>query len=363
MKKRNKGELGSLDSLLDTMTTVVGILIILLIVVQFDVEETVQRIVIGDDSDLPKVTTEQIEALRKDVDAKVTASAQAAEKIPELKGLLSSTEFRLERMNAKLLSVQQQLKKSTDTEKAMDELSVLMKSQQKTISEMEQDIADKQALLERMYEKIEEEPDLPLPKATSIRLPDPKPAPEGARGFYVLCVGNKLYPVNWSELHGIVKKGVEQSRAKKNEKGEIDGEAVVSFFRRVPIGNRHFRIEAQVRNHRLRFVLHRKRLGGEDARMIRADLSEFQKMCKAWDKQKSYMYYVIWPDSFNFYHRAREISGKYGIPAGWRPTERKELYASSFGEYFTFGYHKNKPKSNDDKAPPKPQPKPTSVID
>ena len=44
--KRNKKEAGgSLDSLLDTITTVVGILIILLIVVQLGADSAVKRIV------------------------------------------------------------------------------------------------------------------------------------------------------------------------------------------------------------------------------------------------------------------------------------------------------------------------------
>ena len=45
MKKRKKDQGGSLDSLLDTMTTVVGILIILLIVVQLGADSAVKRIV------------------------------------------------------------------------------------------------------------------------------------------------------------------------------------------------------------------------------------------------------------------------------------------------------------------------------
>ena len=45
MKRRKKDEGGSLDSLLDTITTVVGILIILLIVVQLGAESAVKRYV------------------------------------------------------------------------------------------------------------------------------------------------------------------------------------------------------------------------------------------------------------------------------------------------------------------------------
>ena len=45
MKKRKKEDTGSLDSLLDTITTVVGILIILLIVVQLGADTAVKRIV------------------------------------------------------------------------------------------------------------------------------------------------------------------------------------------------------------------------------------------------------------------------------------------------------------------------------
>ena len=45
MKRKKKDSSGSLDSLLDTITTVVGILIILLIVVQLGADSAVKRIV------------------------------------------------------------------------------------------------------------------------------------------------------------------------------------------------------------------------------------------------------------------------------------------------------------------------------
>ena len=45
MRKKKKDDVGSLDSLLDTITTVVGILIILLIVVQLGADSAVKRIV------------------------------------------------------------------------------------------------------------------------------------------------------------------------------------------------------------------------------------------------------------------------------------------------------------------------------
>ena len=44
MKRRKKGDLGSLDSLLDTKTSVFGILIIILVVLQLGAKQAVQRI-------------------------------------------------------------------------------------------------------------------------------------------------------------------------------------------------------------------------------------------------------------------------------------------------------------------------------
>ena len=43
-RKRKKGSMGNLDSLLDTMTSVVGILIIILIVIQLGVKEKVKEL-------------------------------------------------------------------------------------------------------------------------------------------------------------------------------------------------------------------------------------------------------------------------------------------------------------------------------
>ena len=45
-RRRNKGSMGNLDSLLDTMTSVVGILIIILIVIQLGVREKVRELIL-----------------------------------------------------------------------------------------------------------------------------------------------------------------------------------------------------------------------------------------------------------------------------------------------------------------------------
>lgn len=366
MKKRAKSELGSLDSLLDTMTTVVGILIILLIVVQLDVGETVKRIISSEIGDVPKVTVQEMTELRGRFDQSVAASAQVVDKIPELKGLLASSEFELQRLNTRLIATQARLKRSTDTEQALGELSKLITQQQATVEEMEKGIGAKQTVLQRLYARLEKEPPKvksPAPKV--VRLPDPRDPPEKSQPVNIICRGGRLYPLYWSALKAEVDKAITHSRARKNEKGELDGATVTSFFRRVPVGDRWWRVEAVVENYRLKFILHRRK-PGEEIRGLRHPLSNYMKLLGGINPAKAYLRFYVWPDSFAIYQEARGIATEKNMLAGWVPTERKDDWASHFSEYWTVGAaaHKPKPKPKPPpKTPAKAPPKVRDVID
>ena len=60
-RRKDNGAMGSLDSLLDTMTNVVGVLIVVLIVTQVNVSSAAKRI----RANLPEVTVPMMEELRK----------------------------------------------------------------------------------------------------------------------------------------------------------------------------------------------------------------------------------------------------------------------------------------------------------
>jgi len=365
MKKRAKSELGSLDSLLDTMTTVVGILIILLIVVQLDVGATVERIIGTEIGAVPRVTMQEVSELRGRFDQSVAASAQVVDKIPELRGLLASSEFELQRLNTRLTATQAQLKTSTDTEQALGELSRLISQQQATVEGLEKDIEAKQAMLQRLYTRLEKEPPKvkrPAPKV--VRLPDPRDPPAKSQPVNIVCRGGRLYPLYWSALKAEVDKAITHSRARRNEKGELDGAAVISFFRRVPVGDRWWRVEAVVENYRLKFILHRRKTG-EEIRGLRHPLSNYMKLLDGISPTKAYLRFYVWPDSFAVYQEARGIATENNMLAGWVPTERKDDWVSHFAEYWTVGAaaHKPKPKPSPPKTPTKPPPKVRDVID
>jgi hypothetical protein len=64
MRRRRDESIGSLDSLLDTMTNVVGILVILLVVTQLGVTSAVKRI----RSSLPEVSEQQYDEMRRETE-------------------------------------------------------------------------------------------------------------------------------------------------------------------------------------------------------------------------------------------------------------------------------------------------------
>src|SRR5687768_15739986 len=89
---------GNLDALMDTLTNVVGILIIILILVQVSVGQALRKIV----SELPEVTIEQLEQIRAD------AADQLAEH-QKLKELIEAQQRRGEADRQELAKLNPQL--------------------------------------------------------------------------------------------------------------------------------------------------------------------------------------------------------------------------------------------------------------
>ena len=92
MRPRKKVASGSLDSLLDTMTNVVGILVILLAVTQMGVAQALERI----RTNLPDISPEQLAQVQKEARelAEILKQLQQTASKPEEVALLSPLELK-----------------------------------------------------------------------------------------------------------------------------------------------------------------------------------------------------------------------------------------------------------------------------
>jgi len=373
MKPRKKKSLGSLDSLLDTMTSVVGILLIMLIVIQLDVTNAVQRIISEQEniergiSDAQLAEMEQakqaLRATQKDLqnqlvtarEQRVSGSAEAQRLNQEIKTLQTQVDTRRsaaaaaeKKAAAARLLAAEAAKKKAEINKLKTEIAVVMT-----------DFNDAKNTLRAT----------PVPTALPakvVKLPAPKAAPEGAKPIYVICREGLVAPVDQAGLIKAVKAAVEKSGLKPNDKNEYDGKKFESLFKARYVGDKDWRLKAvEAPNHRMRFHLYKQPRTGENRRNIQSQVSRYRLLLTRLNKKEHYLVFLVWPDSYDTYLMARSISNHHGFAAGWRPETTKEGWTPYLGNYLTEGYHESRPPPDPNAAakPVDERPKPVDVID
>ncbi len=351
MKRKKKGDLGSLDSLLDTMTSVVGILIIILVVLQLGAKQAVQRIQ-SDPNLFPSIkeaseklaqAEEELAALKQD---RIRLGAERDQLTARLGG--RPTPALKQEKARKAQSLQ-----PTPTNPQLAKELAALKTKNTQLTAASQNMERK---LKELEKKLAAQPKTPpKPIARSLRLPDPKEPKAGSRGYRVICTGGKVYPVDYEAWQKRVKEALAQSGLKKNGAGELaDSQAAVAHFKKKPIGDAVFTAQPvhSDKSRLLYFRLVPKANTGDLPSNLGKPQSLFQKSLAKLDPKKSHILFTVFPDSFDAYLEARKILGQKGIPAGWSPSGPQPFAWQHHFNTFTNGRSKlPKPKPGKTQSP------------
>lgn len=352
----------SMDSLLDTLMNVVGILIIVLVVTQMGVGEAVKRIgktMAVDPATLERTEKELIAAdLQRDkLDAMVQDFQQVDEeqitkRLEELLRQQEEKQKELEQLTAELETKQEKAAENKKLVVEIQENKELLDKLRKEILTAQEEEARLTALLDKTRPRQELPP-------VEVNLPNPRPAPAGAKQILFICSNDKLYPLNTEQfqLEGreLGLKVIQSARLELHlpvsESQKIfylkDPKEFLRLFNKRPPTDRYFRAELVASGSSPRLVFHPLEDGGETDRSINRARSQFRKQLKAVDSSLYYIRLNVCADSFDVYVTARRIISRVGLLAGWEPQAEKWKYATNLGGTIRFG------------PPPKPQPKPT----
>ena len=361
MKRRKKDSGGSLDSLLDTITTVVGILIILLIVVQLGADSAVQRIV---EEKKEEDAKELMDMAMKQFDEQERVLQQEKEQL-QLKQASQNKD------QQKLIEEIAQLEKKLTAKKK--EIPTASPSLQKLNQEKNKLLKDQQAVevkvrkVKGLLAKAPKTSAQTLSKEVS--LPDPKPAISGSTPFRFLCRNGKIFPLNDEAFKKMVFTNVTTAKLKLNKDKEYDGKKFLSVINgKKPSTNFFTLVAREDKDKVIRFTMERKDKAGEDEAQISKPGSLYAKILGRLSPQQNYLQYEVFPDSFGVYLAARDLANRRRFPAGWKPAHRGSDWWSYDWGYRTLGrkeYVVSRPK-----PPPKPssgkpaQPKkPANILD
>ena len=369
MRRKRKAKGASLDSLLDTMTNVVGILVILLVVTQLGVKEAVKRI-----EDELQISEEDLAALKEKVSEKEASLQTLIERqkalqegnveaeLAALQNQIQQTEQNIDAEAKKLLRKQQQLLQASKTEEAR------RKELQQQEESLRKELLAKQEEQARLQSLLAETPEQEKLPAHIVYLPNPRAAPAGAKPIYLICREGKL--IFWdrenlrtkAQLRAIFL--VESKKLARDPERGIDPDKLIPAFNASKIKDTSFQVKMIARGSTPYLVFERYKNAGEIIPTFQRPQSIFQRGLRTVSPEKFYLRYMVWPDSYDVYLEARKISSQYHFPAGWTLNSTTNELMLPLGGPIRFG-PPPKPPINPPKPPAKPsaKPRPVDVID
>lgn len=382
-RQRSGDSQGSFDSLLDTMTNVVGILVILLVVTQVGVRDALDRI----RRSLPDVSAAQLADLRQ-------TAATGKQELARLIAVSRELDPDEERDQAAVLALKEDIARLREALKDKELPEVSLDAVREAVATLLQQLKERNEQLRRIQEEIarvkallDDTPPRKAPPPKVVRLPNPRPAPPGARPLWFTCCHNRVAfadteafaPLALERVrtarqgllyrapgklaaHGLKKwKSARDRQVVLEEQLVYDPDKLVALFRQRDIGTRDYRLVVRVLGDLARenLFVQPRRGGGETARQIAFGTSRYQSRLRRIDPAKHYVRFLVWPDSFEAYIEARRILERHTLAAGWVIHSSPDWHiAGNFG----LNLHGEKAPPPPPPAPPKPRPPPPPPI-
>ena len=341
-------------ALMDTMTNVVGVLIIMMVMIGISLATTVKKVL----SELPDVSVEEHAKLKEEV-KKFEEKRDPA----EVKQDIAKVQEDLKKLEEAMAKLEEQKAKDpvvmVDIEKLLKELEMLEKER----NERRDRVAALTDEAEKLKARLDTTPRYVPPPPVQVRLPNPKTMPDQAAIHHVLVSGNKLMPVRIQELQTAVENELEELKknnsdiiVKKEDVTGPDGKPMMKkvagkapapmrkvtfepvkltkYFdrklnQRPPSprdANRDFLVEvgAAPGSAAVQMKLTMRTEAGESFEMARQPASTFRMLLKLLKQDpKSVVWFHVSKDSIPAYLAARDIVDAEGLPVTWEIDDRK----------------------------------------
>ena len=327
-------------ALMDTMTNVVGVLIIVLVMVGINLARSVNKVL----SELPPVTVEEHAKLKKEVEDNTPKrdpnqvdeqNKKLEEELKKVTEDLKTLDFTQEKQPVKLVNLE-------DLEKQLAERK---KDRDKRKADVEKMLAD----LDLLKKRLDTTPVYVPPPATVVKLPNPRPMPDKAEIHRFLVAGGRILYINEEEVTGMVEQELQRNEAslaisrevvkgpdgkpvmQRDKSGRTSPQRKIVFdskkiaghftFRRLATRDLKVEVVPAATSPRIPVRMIPAPNAGETFDQAAKIISAYQAVLK---KLKADPRAVVWfhvaKDSIETYLQARELADQIGVPAGWELT-------------------------------------------
>ena len=314
MARRRKRDdaMGSLDSLLDTMTNVVGVLIVVLIVTQVNVSSTAKRI----RANLPEVTA----AMMSELEAKEKI---VMERLVQLKEPEMVDPEDVEKARGDLRALLANRKELRNSEARFKKLDLELAIIEQEVEELKQRLVSEGGKLAQLRSKVEEEEEtLRNRKPKLVRLPNPRIPEEEAEEIRMIIRGGKLIHF---DREGILDAIAAKVTSRKDllsrdpkYKSRYERDKIMPLLDKLTETHPLFRYEFKLHeNGHLQVFCYPRDGKGEDLEDLAKPRSAGNKVMVAASFDRDYLRFFVTRDSFEQYISVRRTAEDKRIPVGW----------------------------------------------
>jgi len=291
MRARANGGAGgqNVDSLLDTMANVVGILIVLMAVTQMTVNDAMKRIQVWESEEATDLRNER----------------RSAEQ------LLAETSSEDLARTLELARLRELIEQLREVPVAADTASVSAQvaSQRLQVRKLEASLEDRREKLADLQIALTESSSRAEKRGIALRLPDPRPAPLETDRRVIFCRYGRVFDPRFDQLTQELD-AVMRSAPRPLEQ----------YFQSYDVGNEMLRWqvveEGPGRIHRLEW---RRSDIGETPEQLQSPRASLREVLRELDHESEFLYFYVWGDSFEVYLEARRIAEEAGFSVGWLP--------------------------------------------
>ena len=334
-------------ALMDTMTNVVGVLIIVLVLIGIGLARSVNKVL----SDLPPVTPEQHAELKKIVENSTPKNdpKKVAEETAKLHEEAKKADEQLKTMDV-----------TKDTQKVkivdLDELKKQLAERQKARDAKKGDLDKLLAEVDKLKAQLDKTPVpvvAPTGPATVVKLPNPRPMPANADIMHFLIVGGRISFINDDEIEKLVEQELRNhettlvltretvkgpdgkplmvkdklGRVAPQRKITYDAKKLAEHFSKARLNTRGYKLEIVpvATSPRVPVRITPTSDGGETVEQAKKLISNFQTLLKQFKANpKAVVWFHVFKDSIQTYLEARELVDQAGVAAGW------DIYGNPF---------------------------------
>ena len=316
---------GNLDALMDTLTNVVGILIIILILVQVGVGQSMKRIV----SELPQVSPEELQRIREDAADQRAKHAQLRELIEKQKLRADVERNELAKLNPQLTTLETTAQRGPVTMLDMATIRGKNLDNGKEVDALRRQMAELLAEQQKLKAALDTTPAIAPPADKIVRIPNSRPLAETAKMERFLVTDGHIYGYDPEGAKKVMLQEFQNARLRlEKEKTKApdgstqvvyDQDKVVKFFqqRRITYKGLEVRVPYNQTGTRLTMELVPRTDAGETIETAMQFTSRFQSEIRQLKSANTIAWFNVAKGGFDGYLQLREVCESVGTAAGW----------------------------------------------